>query len=856
MPGLSPDRWRLLSPYLDRALAMTVDGRVVWLASLHGEDPALADEVAALLDERSSLSREGFLQGAAVLPGTAPPSLAGQRFGAYTLLSPIGQGGMGSVWLADRSDGRFEGLAAVKLLNASLVGRAGEERFKREGNILARLAHPNIARLADAGVSPAGQPYLVLEHVQGEPIDRYCDARNLEIEARLRLFLDVLSAVAHAHANLIVHRDIKPSNVLVDTDGAVKLLDFGIAKLLEEEAGTGEATALTREGGSVLTPEFAAPEQVTCGAITTATDVYALGTLLYMLLTGKHPAGAAFFSPADLVKAIVDTEPRRLSDAAVDTNSSTSEALTKNAAIRSTTPEGLRRILKGDLDTIIAKALKKNPEERYPSVTAFAGDVRRYLNDEPISARPDTLAYRVAKFVQRHRAGVAATATVILLLAALMGFYTVRLAKERDRARLEAQKATRVSELLTGLLTGADPYEAHDVKEPTVRALLDAGAERIERELAGEPGVQAEMLTVIGQIYERLGLHDKAQPILEKAVTTGRRAFGPENEHVATSLNNLGVSLREKGDSTASAPILEQALAIRRKVLGNEHKDVAVTLVELADVYTDQGFDEKAEPLFRESLTIRRKVLPPEDPHLGASLNDLALLLRRKGDLAGAESMFREALEIFRRARGETHPFVASLLGNLALVVADRRDFRTAESLFREQLAIERKTLGQQHPSIGNTFINLSRPLLEQGKYDEAASAADEGLCITRASLGNDHPRLAYGEIYMAKACIARNQPAVAEPLLRDALRIRQRTLPPDDWRIGVAKSVMGDALTRLERYEEAEAFLLDAQRVLKDVPGAQGQEAEATRTRLGALYRAWGRPERAAENRTTPLER
>ena len=852
MSLLSHDRWQLASPYLDRALEMGAEERAAWLETLRREDPALAGDLAALLEERSALSREGFLRETA-LQHPASASLAGQRFGAYTLLSLVGQGGMGSVWLADRSDGRFEGLAAVKLLNASLVGRAGEERFRREGNILARLTHPNIARLADAGVSPGGQPYLVLEHVHGEPIDRYCDERNLDVEARLCLFLDVLSAVAHAHANLIVHRDIKPSNVFVGRDGSVKLLDFGIAKLLEEEAGTGEATALTREGGSVLTPEFAAPEQVTGGVVTTATDVHALGTLLYLLLTGKHPSEAVLSSPADLVRAIVDTEPRRLSDTVIDTKASTSEALTKDAAIRGTTPEGLRRILKGDLDTIVARALKKNPQERYASVTAFAGDIRRYLNDEPISARPDTLPYRAAKFVQRHKTGVAAAGAVALLLVTLVTFYTARLAKERDRARLEAQKAIRVSELLTGLLTGADPYQPNETKEPTVRGLLDAGAARIEKELANEPGVQAEMLTVIGQVYERLALHDKAQPLLEKAVATGRRAFGPENEHVAASLNNLGVVLDHKGDYAAAERVLSEALAMRRRVLGNEHNEVAVTLVELAKVYEDQGFDERVEPLLRESLAIRRRVLPPEDPELGASLNDLALLLRRKGDLAGAESMFRQALPIFRKASGDTHPHVASLLGNLALVVADRHDYPAAESLFLQQLSIDRKTLGPEHPSVGNTLINLSRPLLEQGKYDEAASVLDEGLGITRTALGNDHPRIAWGEIYLAKVRIARKQPAAAEPLLRDALRIRQRTLPPDDWRIGIAKSVLGEALTALDRYDEAESYLLEAQRVLRDVPGAQGQEAQATRTRLASLYKAWGRPEKTAFSISSP---
>src|SRR6185295_17532586 len=285
----------------------------------------------------------------------------------YRLASVIGQGGMGTVWLAERCDGRFEGRAAIKLLNIALMGRAGEERFRREGNILARLTHPHIAHLVDAGVSPTGQPYLVLEHVDGQRIDDYCNTHALGIEARLRLFLDVLDAVAHAHANLIVHRDLKPANVLVRVDGQVKLLDFGIAKLLEGDADWGnlraaESSALTRDGVAALTPEYAAPEQVTGGQITTATDVYALGLLLYVLLTGQHPAGSAVRSPADLVREIVDTEARRLSDAVV-CRTETPETLSRHAARRGTTPGRLRRTLKGDLDTIVAKALKKNAAE-------------------------------------------------------------------------------------------------------------------------------------------------------------------------------------------------------------------------------------------------------------------------------------------------------------------------------------------------------------------------------------------------------------------------------------------------------------------------------------------------------------
>src|SRR5580658_6777538 len=354
MPTLSPDEWQAISPYLDQALALSEDERVVWLRSLGEQNPTLVAQLTELLDDHRALVQEGFLENSRfALPNSA--GLSGQTLGPYTLISQIGQGGMGSVWLGERSDGRFERRVAVKFLNLSLMGKGGEERFKREGSILGRLAHAHIAELVDAGVSSAGHAYLVLEYVEGDPIECYCDQKKLDIEARVRLFLDVLVAVAHAHANLIVHRDLKPSNVLVSKDDQVKLLDFGISKLLEGEAYDGAATALTIDGGRAMTPEYAAPEQVTGAPVTTATDVYALGVLLYLLLTGQHPAGDSIHSPADLVKAIVDTEPRRLSDIVTAAEVDETRA-TDYAAQRTTTPDKLRRLFRGDLDTIVAKA--------------------------------------------------------------------------------------------------------------------------------------------------------------------------------------------------------------------------------------------------------------------------------------------------------------------------------------------------------------------------------------------------------------------------------------------------------------------------------------------------------------------
>ncbi|MFZ0286842.1 MAG: serine/threonine-protein kinase, partial [Terriglobales bacterium] len=453
MSALSPDQWRQVSPYLDEALEMaTEEERAAWLLSLGEKDAQLASVLQVLLDEQQRLQKEGFLETSA-LPVSA--GLVGQNIGPYKLVSQIGRGGMGSVWLAQRSDGRFERQTAIKFVSIALAGHAAEERFKREGRILGRLTHPHIAELLDAGVSSSGQPYLILEYVAGTTIDQYCDQQELDVEARIRLFLDVLAAVAHAHANLIVHRDLKPSNVLVSSDGEVKLLDFGIAKLLEGEGQTGAATALTHESGSALTPQCAAPEQLSGRLVTTATDVYALGVLLYLLLTGQHPTGRGPFSPAELVRVVLETEPPRVSDAIQGSDDNLAEK-------RGTTPDRLRHQLLGDLDTIVRKTLKKNPAERYSSVTALADDLGRYLKHEPISARPDSFSYRTAKFVRRNRTAVGLTILALMAVIAgvtgtLMQARTAR--SERDAALRERDRADRIAEFMTGIFKVSDPNE-------------------------------------------------------------------------------------------------------------------------------------------------------------------------------------------------------------------------------------------------------------------------------------------------------------------------------------------------------------------------------------------------------------
>jgi serine/threonine-protein kinase len=508
MRRINMDRWAAVSPHLDRALEIAdARDRAAWIDALRGGDSELAADLEVLLEEHEALQSDGFLESPVQ---RSSDTRAGERIGAYTLLSIIGRGGMGTVWLAERSDGRFERRVAIKFLNRSISG--GGDRFRREGRILARLAHRHIAELLDAGVTAAGEPYLVLEHVDGQPVDQYCDGHAVDVPGRLRLFLDVLDAVAHAHASLIVHRDIKPSNVLVTTDGGVKLLDFGIAKLLEDEDHG--ATVLTVEGAAAMTPAFAAPEQITGEPVSTATDIYALGVLLYVLLTGRHPAGQ-HRSRADLLNAIVDTEPPRPSDA---------------VAHRGKEATPLRRRLRGDLDTIVMTALKKNPNERFRSVTAFAEDVRRYLGHEPIAARPDSLAYRGVKLVRRNRL---ATAALMLIVGSLTaGLYVAN----RERAVAE-RRFTQVRQLANRVLA------------------LDAQI----RMLPGATKARHEIVAMAKEYLEALGPEAADDP--ELALEIARAYFLVATTQGLPTTSNLGQSAEAEASLLNADRLLDGVLA-------------------------------------------------------------------------------------------------------------------------------------------------------------------------------------------------------------------------------------------------------------------------------------------------------
>jgi eukaryotic-like serine/threonine-protein kinase len=695
----------------------------------------------------------------------------GENIGTYRLISIIGRGGMGTVWLAERSDGRFERKAAVKFINLALTGRGLEERFKREGAILGRLSHVNIAELLDAGVTATGQPYLVIEHVEGEPIDRYCDQHRLSIDQRIKLFLDVLAAVAHAHANLVIHRDIKPPNVLISKDGQVKLLDFGIAKLLEAEGQAAAATMLTHEAGAPLTPEYAAPEQITGSPITTATDIYALGVLFYLLLTGLHPAGEGPHSPANLLKAILELEAKPPSDVVTPYT----ERTFTSASNRNTTPDRLGRRLRGELDTIVTKALKKNPQERYASVSALSEDLQRYLNNEPIHARPDTVVYRAAKSVRRHRMAVSLAMAVVLatvagLIGTLVQAHTARL--QRDAAIRERDRANRVTDFMISTFKVPDPAQSN-VNNLTAREILDKASKQIDAEMAKDPEAQAQMMYVMAEVYDSLGLFSQAQILLTRALDLQRRVLGPDDPQTLTSLSEMSLLLTEEGNYPEAEKLQREAFVTRTRVLGPEHPDTLASMARLATILSLQGRNAEAVKMKRDALAISRRVLGPEDPMSLRMANSLVAVLWQQGDdqlYREAEQVQRDAINMEKRVMGPEHPDTLNGMINLGVVTRRMGRYAEAEKIYRETLAVQNRVLGPEHPDTLVLRDSLALAIAKQKRYQEAEVIYAETLTVIRRVYGPNHPTTA-GSIYNI-ACLeaVQGHHDKALSLLSDAL--------------------------------------------------------------------------------------
>lgn len=765
MHNLTPDRWQQISPYLDHALSLSDAERASWIDSLRAEDADTAALLEDLLNEHRELAKERFLE-RSPLARDLGSSLAGQAVGAYKLVTPIGQGGMGTVWLAERSDGRFQRRVAIKFLNFA-VAQTGAERFKREGQILGRLIHPHIAQMIDAGVTPAGQPYLVLEYCEGEQLDRYCDRKKLDIEARVRLFLDVLGAVAHAHANLIVHRDIKPSNVIVGANGDVKLLDFGIAKLLADDGAAGD-TLLTIENSAGFTPQFAAPEQIMGGTITIGTDVYALGVLLYLLLTGQHPAGWAARSPAELVKAITETEPPRASEAACSRESAEAGTV---AADRDASPEKLRRQLRGDLDTIVRKALKKIPQERYPSVPALADDLRRYLNHEPIKARPDTVGYRAAKFLRRNRA-VTAVAT-IALLAAVVGAVGILLQartarRQRDFALRELSHAEAVSDLNHFVLTDAAPSG----KPFTVDDLLRR-AEEIVRRQQGDPNSRVDLLISIGHQYTAQDEYQQARRLLEQAYVLSRGISDPSIR--AAAAYELGHVLSRTGDPSRGEALFKEGLADlpADPMYLVDHVEC---LLRGSEIASNTGRDQDALARAKSAeVLLKQAAFHSDSLDLDADIV-LAGAFNGAGRRTEANSAYQEAAHRLAALGRDNTQMAGTLFNNWATLLIRAGRPLDAEPLFRRTIEISRDDQGEESVS-PTTLSNYSSALYELWRLDEAADYADRA--IVKAKKSGDAMSMSQAMFHRARIFRAQGQLAQSSAMLARLAPTLHASLPP-----------------------------------------------------------------------------
>jgi eukaryotic-like serine/threonine-protein kinase len=689
--------------FLDQACSDVVLRRQV--ARLLEQDAEAERYFGELAGRAAVLHHEVSIPAAIVAGGE---SLAGRVIGGYRLEREIGRGGTSFVYLAHRADGAFRRAVAVKVLARQACSADLVRRFAQEQQLLSELEHPNIARFYDGGVTADGLSYFVMEWVDGHPIDRYCDDRRLGIRERLRLFLDVADAVEHAHRHLIIHRDLKPSNIMVAGDGTVKLLDFGIAKILAgEHAGT---PGLTQTGTRWMTPDYAAPEQVRGERTTTATDVYQLGVVLYRLLCGHHPYAAGAAGPAYLLeRAVCETEPRAPSRALLQEipPRPSRDAAAVVAAQRAATPGQLRKALAGDLDSIVLRALQKEHTQRYGTAEALARDVRRHLAGQPVEARQGTLVYRTRKFVARHRVAAGGAALALLVLGATSTMYVVQIGRERDRAQLEARKAGEVAQFLVGLFQASDPRESPGTPV-TAMTLLERGVEQAN-ELEGQPAVQAEMLHTIAHAYFGLGQLDAARAMWERSLDIRRRNLPAGHPDIAHSLAHIGWVWLVGSEFVAAAEHFESALAIQRAALGPEHAEVANSLAGLGLAQNGLGDTGAAETNLRHALRIRRKLYDGPHAEVANGLHDLAIVLRTRGDIDAAVPLQREALQMRLALLHADDPAVAAARKKLGFLLLLQGDYPAAEPLLLEAHASLRHTLGERHPRTRSAARELVR---------------------------------------------------------------------------------------------------------------------------------------------------
>ncbi len=802
---MSPERWQEIKQILDTATRFAAGERQSYLRRACAGDDALREEVESLLafDDQTVVPEAALDR--PVFDVNAEDPAVGRRIDHYRIVGPLGRGGMGAVYLASREDD-YSQQVALKLIQGGLGGHDLVARFHEERQILADLDHPHIARLFDGGTTDDGLPYLVMELVEGEPVDEYCDRRRLGIRHRLELFRQVLAAVHFSHQHLVVHRDLKPGNILVTAAGVPKLIDFGIAKLLRPEArtqgwsrvarsplqrrgwaksqavglGFGAAPPAARQHQRLFSPRYASPEQVRGERVTTASDVYALGVLLYQLLAGSHPYPFEAVTEEELVQAICEAQPAAPSVTVARAGAARDPA--EVAAARATRPAKLRRRLADGLDAIVMKAMRKRPEERYGSVERLSEDIGRWLDGLPVSARASSPAYRARKFVRRHRLPLAAAALALVVAAFILVTF-IRLAQER--ARVGA-----IVGFVEDLFREQNPDRA-DGEVLTARDILERASVRVGPGLVDHPLVQAEVNAVLGSVYQNLGDLAEAQRLAAEALRLQRRHDPGNDSAVARRANELAAVLHKLGDV------------------------------------------EAAEPLYGEALKRVGGCRSP-DPDALYIASNLAVLYSERGDLAEAEDLARCVREERERRLPSDHPDIATSLGVEAHLHYRQGELEQAAELFRRALAIRREYYDTDHTKVANTLNNLGGVLLAGGQTGEAEEALRQALDIRRRLLGGDHPQVANTEKNLARALTALGEAAAAEPLARNAVAVLRSGKP--GWRLADAESVLGGCLVALGRLAEAEPLLRGSLPIIEREKGEQSAYARAARQRIAAL--------------------
>ena len=782
----SPDGWDRVEAALEAALEVAPENRPALLDRLCAGDDELRQEVDSLL--AAGVADDDFLE--LPLETFAAPYLdrvaqdpvevdsPGETVGRYRLIERIGRGGMGTVWLAERADGQFEQRVALKLIKRGMDTDEILDRFLRERQILARLEHPGIARLLDGGVSEDGRPYFVMEYVAGEPITEHCDRRRLSIEARLGLFLQACHAIQYAHRNLVVHRDLNPANVLVTESGAVKLLDFGIAKLMSDEQG---ATLVSAEA-ALMTPEYASPEQVAGEPVTTASDVFQLGVLLYELLSGHRPHSGRGRTASDVRRAVQDSIPPRPSTAvrrvtSVVHRDGVTERIEPRVVTerRGTNIDRLRRKLRGDLDTIAMRALRKEPDRRYPSAEDLARDVERHLSHLPIRYGTDDFPYRTRKFLRRHRIGVATATVVVVLLAGGASLYTVQVRSERDRARMEAAKATETAQIMGRFFQSWNP-DAADRGQVSARQMVTEAARRAELELRGQPETLAATLSVLGDLQTSLAEWQAADSLLGRALALQERLHDGPDADMAATLARRGRLLDFMGEHDAAETLYRQALEQYRSLLGARHGETLRNQRALASLLGRSNKLEEAEAMLRDVIGKIPEADRATSPFALETSTELGYVLFLRARFDEAVAVLRPTLVQQRRLFGETYGPTLTTMRALGSALRDRGDLDEAEDLYREVVRITATLYGDQRLEMVNALLVLSIVLDRKGELEEAESVARRSQALAERIYSADH----YGTAAASLSGILLNRGDLAESerLLRRGLAIMRRSYP------------------------------------------------------------------------------